>query len=356
MVALYFISFLILSLALSFERTSAEDFIEQTNERIDDLAESPYFDAARTGNLHIIRKELGLGHDLNIKNQDGWSPLTFAVEAYQPHVITLLLNNGADPNVQDKDGWTPLMFAAHAGNTIAVGMLLKANANPLLANNNGFAPHSIAQFEGYHALARDLATQGLVAAMVGEDYKTMLVMITDGAPVNHRNEAGWTPLIAAVSGGDEETVRALLEYPDVDLNLAENDGWTPLMFAANNNRVQIAQLLIERGADASIKSRIGFYAQGIARDRNFKELASLIKGAAGVRKRYLENNQSATPQISVMRQESIDVAMGNGEVFIQEVPVDVQQESESAFARQQQPQQRKLEVKVEPAKKKGWLW
>lgn len=115
----------------------------------------------------------------------------------------------------------------------------------------------------------------------------MMVMIRDGASVNVRNNAGWTPLIAAISAGDENTVRLLLDVPGIDLDLAENDGWTPLMFAANNNRLQIAHWLIERGANVDIRSRMGFSAQGIARDRNFMEVVALFKKAAAVRNRYL---------------------------------------------------------------------
>jgi ankyrin repeat protein len=52
--------------------------------------ESPYFDAARTGDVGTILTELDAGHDLNVQNVDGWSPLHFAVDAYQPHAIALV--------------------------------------------------------------------------------------------------------------------------------------------------------------------------------------------------------------------------------------------------------------------------
>lgn len=52
--------------------------------------ESPYFNAARVGNVEMIKNELDAGHDINIQNVDGWTPLHFAVDAYQPHAVALV--------------------------------------------------------------------------------------------------------------------------------------------------------------------------------------------------------------------------------------------------------------------------
>jgi ankyrin repeat protein len=98
-------------------------------------------------------------------------------------------------------------------------------------------------------------------------------------------------------------VRALLDTEGINLNLAENDGWTPLMFAANNNRAQITRLLIERGADTSLKSRVGFSAMGIARDHNFMDVVALFKSAIAIRRDFL-----AIPKVVVKVKESNDAA------------------------------------------------
>lgn len=163
------------------------------------------------------------------------------------------------------------------GNGVAVKMLLDSKANPLLSNREGYGAHSIAHFERHDAVSRTIATEGVIVSMLAEDFPTMLLFIKDGASVNTQNNAGWTPLIAAISAGSTETVAILLQNPNTDVNLAENDGWTPLMFAANNNRVEITQVLLDRGADIAVISRQGFRAQGIARDRNFTEIAALLR-------------------------------------------------------------------------------
>jgi hypothetical protein len=259
------------------------------------------------------------------------------------------------------------------GNTMLVGMLLEAKADTLLANKDGFGAHSIAQFEGFPAIAAYIATEGVKACMVTEDFVTMLLMIADGASVNTRNSAGWTPLIAAVSAGHEATVMALLNTPDVDLNLAENDGWTPLMFAANNNRPQITQWLIERGADVSIKSRMGFTAMGIARDRNFADVVTLMKKAAAVRNRYLtelkqlQAQAQPQPQPDQEQQEKpqhrlrdVEQEVGVEQAFFPQTQADYKAHVGPAVLGNTQPQSgpamRKEKDPAALKKKSGWLW
>lgn len=40
-------------------------------------------------------------------------------------------------NIQDEDGWTPLMFAAKSGSTVIVQYLLQRGANPNIRQVNG---------------------------------------------------------------------------------------------------------------------------------------------------------------------------------------------------------------------------
>lgn len=87
----YFLCLVIVCLALCGRGSLAQEMTESVEAGQTAVPEeSPYYDAARIGNLNILRKELSLGHNVNIQNQDGWSPLMFAVEAYQPQAISLV--------------------------------------------------------------------------------------------------------------------------------------------------------------------------------------------------------------------------------------------------------------------------
>ncbi len=71
-----------------------------------------------------------------------------------------------------------------------------------------------------------------------------------------------TPLCAAITKGDLETVRKFIEY-GADVNEKSND-MTPLMIAARYNNVEIVKILLDNGADINAKNKNGFTAMTFA--------------------------------------------------------------------------------------------
>jgi ankyrin repeat protein len=72
-------------------------------------------------------------------------------------------------------------------------------------------------------------------------------------------------LIEAVKRGDRESVRAILESDDRLANQRDESGAAPLHYAALNGHREIAQLLLERGADInSTDSQFGATPAGWA--------------------------------------------------------------------------------------------
>ena len=72
---------------------------------------------------------------------------------------------------------------------------------------------------------------------------------TSAAPVSQVVDPG-AQLRAAASRGDLETVKALLDGGDVDVDAANEFGATPLILACLRGNVEIVSLLLDRGADA----------------------------------------------------------------------------------------------------------
>ena len=64
--------------------------------------------------------------------------------------------------------------------------------------------------------------------------------------------------------------------PARSINAAAPNGTTPLMMAAYFGHSATAKLLLERGADPSLKNQMGFTAQNLARQRGHKDTAKLI--------------------------------------------------------------------------------
>lgn len=67
-----------------------------------------------------------------------------------------LLGMGADVNVRDEDGRTPLMCAAAKGYADMVQVLIQNGADPKLENNAGESAMSIASMKGYTRIAKAL--------------------------------------------------------------------------------------------------------------------------------------------------------------------------------------------------------
>lgn len=87
-------------------------------------------EAIEKGDINKVKQLIQLNaSNLNIKNQNGETPLIFACIKNQSDIALLLINNGANVNVTDKNGYTPLHYAAKYGLIKVVEALLNATAN-----------------------------------------------------------------------------------------------------------------------------------------------------------------------------------------------------------------------------------
>lgn len=135
-----------------------------------------------------------------------------------------LLKAGADANDRNKKGQTALHLAArYVNHHQQVELLLKAGANP-------------------DALADDKTTALMIAASAGAAASVEMLLKADAkAP-------GWTALHWAVVRGDKERLRKLIQ-PQADVNVKDAAGSSPLHIAVMLNRQDLAEMLLEAGAD-----------------------------------------------------------------------------------------------------------
>jgi len=59
-------------------------------------------------------------------------------------------------------------------------------------------------------------------------------------------------LLEGCREGDFNKVRLAINF-GADVKAKDNDGWTPLHFASKEDNIEIAKLLIEKGADVGAK-------------------------------------------------------------------------------------------------------
>jgi len=150
--------------------------------------ENALFTAAATGNLVQARLLLKQGVKVDVRDQNGDTPLHWAAGHGYPAMVKILISRGADVNARDRHGQTPLFGADNA----AVARLLIAHG--ALVN------------------ARDMIGQTPLdrAAWAGR-IPVIRVLLDHHALVNARDINGFTPLDnAAWSGSDSLAVEALL--------------------------------------------------------------------------------------------------------------------------------------------------
>jgi uncharacterized protein len=89
------------------------------------------------------------------------------------------------------------------------------------------------------------------------------------------NKTGWTPLHYAASGGQVAVINLLLEH-HAYIDASSPNGSTPLMMAALYGSPGAVKTLLEAGADPTIKNDLGLTAIDFAHRDNRVESAEII--------------------------------------------------------------------------------
>ena len=173
---------------------------------------TPLHSAIQRGKLDVAKKllEFKSASSLSIENNQNWHALNLAIQEGNLAMVRLLLENGADPNLKSTTGYSPLQQAIlsksnHADNsddrTQIINLLLDKGADPQLVNSIG------------NLLIMDAIQQ------------------------------------------EEKIAEILIKHSRVNVNYANKKGDTPLMLAIQLNKLNIAQLLLDAGADINALNR-----------------------------------------------------------------------------------------------------
>jgi ankyrin repeat protein len=177
-----------------------------------------------------------------------------AVELDQDSVVLELLQRGFDPNSPSPQGQPALMLAMQkSSNKVAEVLMGWKTTNLSIKNPQRETP--------------------LMLAAITNQLDWTKKLIEKGADVN---QPGWTPLHYAVTKGSTAIMRLLIEN-HAYLDAASPNGTTPLMMAAHYGTPMATKLLLEEGADPTIKNQLGLTALEFARRANKPESAQYIE-------------------------------------------------------------------------------
>ena len=174
-----------------------------------------------------------------------------AVKLNDARTIKSLLARGLDPNlIEAERGETGLMLALRENSSAVFETLLNARNIDLEAKaRNGDTALMIASFKG--------------------NLPAVNALIEKGAEVN---KTGWTPLHYAASIGNNDIVRLLLEK-SAYIDAESPNKTTPIMMAARAGHIMTVKLLLDEGADATLKNDAGMTAIDFAQKHEFKDIA-----------------------------------------------------------------------------------
>ena len=233
---------------------------------------TPLMLAAREGDVEIARILIAAGADVDSEGGDGKTALSLAIFNGNYEAASLLVDSKADVNKADAQRFTPLFYAVDRRNMETapnfpwmvtadplplIRKMLDAGANPnALVNNTPRArmregsPRIVfatalmrAAFAADLELVKLLLERGADPSIISRDSETMLSAAAGLAFIHgyHRGKSEDERL---------EVVKLFVERGN-DVNHHDDYGITPLMAAGNIGHVKVIQYLVDKGADLS---------------------------------------------------------------------------------------------------------
>lgn len=145
---------------------------------------------------------------------------------------------------------------------------------PLMAQETQTTLFDTSQIDRSDYYPGDINYNILIASYKGYPSE-VLSFLNQGADVDYKSAAGYTPLMYAV-GSEQILVVQVLLINEADPDIQARDGSTALIMAVKQNAAAIAEELIRRGANMNLHDRMGATALHYAAAWNLYTMADLL--------------------------------------------------------------------------------
>jgi ankyrin repeat protein len=226
-----------------------------------------YFRAIKGDDIPSLKAFADAGLDVNSQNSSKETALIYAIQNAETKTVKILLER-ADINKVDGNGNSPIHFALQKKKDEIVDLLLEKGAN--------------VNIPGISGKIKNQSVLNLAAIRGRNDLIPKL--IEKGADPDLADSEGTTALISACIGAsaDVETVKLLLEKTK-NVNHTEATGVSALMYIASTDvksseiRKEIIKMLLEKGANKSLKDKENKTALDYAKDNKKLDAVEALK-------------------------------------------------------------------------------
>ncbi|KAG8226948.1 hypothetical protein J437_LFUL004666 [Ladona fulva] len=259
--------------------------------------ECQLLEAAKAGDTEQVKRILtSYPHIVNCRDFDGRhsTPLHFAAGYNRVAVVEYLLAHGADVHAKDKGGLVPLHNACSYGHYEVTELLVKHGASVNVADLWKFTPLHEAAAKGKFEIVRLLLKHGADASKKNRDGSTPLDLVRRGNSSGSGSQGegsgsgnsgdqdvadllrGNAALLDAAKKGNLARVQRLVTEDNINCRDAQGRNSTPLHLAAGYNNLEVAEFLLESGADVNAQDKGGLIPLHNASSYGHLDIAALL--------------------------------------------------------------------------------
>ncbi|XP_033109861.1 ankyrin repeat domain-containing protein 50-like [Anneissia japonica] len=201
---------------------------------VDPLTEerrTPLMLAAQSDNLPAVKWFIGHGANIQSSDKFGVTSLHLATANGHSKIVEYLLTEGADADALDSTGLTSLMFATYFDHKEIIRILLSSGSDTSIGSKAGISVLHIAAFQN--------------------NKDVIALFVSKGLPLDVATEDGRTALMYCIPKDCKEALGTLISA-GADINATDMNGWTALHYSCIIGNVNMALILLEKGANVNI--------------------------------------------------------------------------------------------------------
>uniref|UniRef100_A0AAR2KSQ1 Poly [ADP-ribose] polymerase n=1 Tax=Pygocentrus nattereri TaxID=42514 RepID=A0AAR2KSQ1_PYGNA len=237
-------------------------------------------EASKSGDLETVKKLCTL-QNVNCRDVEGRqsTPLHFAAGYNRVSVVEYLLQHGADVHAKDKGGLVPLHNACSYGHYEVAELLVIHGAVINVADLWKFTPLHEAAAKGKYEICKLLLQHGADPTKKNRDGNTPLDLVKEGDMDIQDLLRGDAALLDAAKKGCLARVKKLCRPNNVNCRDSQGRHSTPLHLAAGYNNLEVAEYLLQHGAEVNSQDKGGLIPLHNAASYGADDVRALLTAA-----------------------------------------------------------------------------